>query len=129
LYGGIAVTLSAFTLIIIGVLLNAIAQLALKMSVRETGSIELSTSSVVPVASHLMSEPWIWLGLSCYGISVIVWILALSRVDMSIASPLFSIGYLDNTLAAYASMAESLTPGKLMGIGSMVVGATVLVRT
>ena len=129
MYGDIAVTLSAFTLIIIGVLLNAIAQLALKMSVRETGSIELSTSSVVPVASHLMSEPWIWLGLSCYGISVIVWILALSRVDVSIAYPMLSIGYIVNAFAAYALMGESLTPGKLLGIGIIVVGVTVLARS
>jgi multidrug transporter EmrE-like cation transporter len=122
------VTLSIFTLIIFAVLLIAAARLAVKTSVRETGAIE-SSSRVVTVARQLPGEPRQWPGLCCYGISVTVWMLALSRIDVSIASPLFSIGYLDNTLAACASMAESLTPGKLMGIGSMVAGATVLVRT
>lgn len=121
-------TLPTFTLIIFAVLLIAAARLAVKMSVRETGAIE-SSSRVVTVARHLPGEPRQWLRLCCYGISVTVWILALSRVDVSIASPLLSIGYLDNAFAAYASMGESLTPGKLMGIGSMVVGATVLVRS
>ena len=121
--------LSVFSLLITGALLYAITQLALKMSGRETGSIELSTSSVVPVTSHLMSEPRIWLGLSCYGISVIVWILALSRVNVSIAYPMLSIGFIVNAFAAYALMGESLTPGKLLGIGIIVVGGTALARS
>ena len=121
--------LSVFSLLITGALLYAITQLALKMSGRETGSIELSTSSVVPVTSHLMSEPRIWLGLSCYGISVIVWILALSRVNVSIAYPMLSIGYIVNAFAAYALVGESLTPGKLLGIGIIVVGGTALARS
>jgi multidrug transporter EmrE-like cation transporter len=123
------VTLTTFTLIIFAVLLVAAVQLAVKMSVRETGGIELSSSRVVTVARHLPGEPRKWLRLCCYGISVTVWILALSRVDVSIACPLLSIGYLDNAFAAYALMGESLAPGKLMGIGGMVVGATVLVRS
>lgn len=129
LHGEIAVTLPAFTLIMIGVLLNAVAQLALKASVRDTGSIELSASSAVPVAGQLMSEPWLWVGLFCYGISVIVWILALSRVDVTIAYPMLSVGYVVNAIAAYALLGESLTAGRLIGIGIIILGVTVLARS
>lgn len=66
LFGGIAVTLTAFTLVTSAVLLIAIARLALKISVRERGRIEASSGSVVPAAGQLPNEPWIWLGLSCY---------------------------------------------------------------
>ncbi len=39
-------------------------------------------------------------GLACYVVSVVVWILALSRVDVSVAYPMLSIGYVVNAVAA-----------------------------
>ena len=105
-------TLPTFLLIMAGVLLNAVAQLALKASVKDSGAIELSAANMLPAASQLMAEPWLWAGLACYGISVIVWILALSRVDVSIAYPMLSVGYVVNAFAAYAGyfLPELTTP-------------------
>lgn len=122
-------TLNAFLFIITGVLLNAIAQLSLKASVSEMGAISISMSTAWPVAQRLMTEPWLWLGLMCYGVSVIVWILALSRVDVSIAYPMLSIGYIVNAIAAWAMLGETLGPGKILGIGIITVGVIVLARS
>jgi len=120
---------TAFALILTGVLLNAAAQMLLKASVSEIGSISLNLNRAWPVAQRLMSEPWLWLGLLCYGISVVVWILALSRVDVSIAYPMLSIGYIVNAFAAWWLLGESLGSGKLAGIGIIVVGVIVLARS
>ena len=122
-------TLSAFLLIITGVLLNALAQLALKASVNDMGAISVSLNTAVPVFSRLAIEPWLWVGLVCYGISVIVWILALSRVDVSIAYPMLSIGYIVNALAAWQLFGEALTTQRIMGIGIIIVGVIVLTRS
>lgn len=122
-------TQSAFALILAGVLLNAVAQLALKAGVSELGVIGLEAGQAWPVATQLLREPWLWLGLGCYGISVIVWILALSRVEVSIAYPMLSIGYVVNALAAWALFGESLSAGKLTGIGIIIVGVYVLARS
>ena len=122
-------TLNAFLFIITGVLLNAIAQLSLKASVSEMGAISVSMSTAWPVALRLMSEPWLWVGLMCYGVSVIVWILALSRVDVTIAYPMLSIGYIVNALAAWAMLGEVLGPGRILGIGIITVGVIVLARS
>ena len=78
-------TWAAFGLVMMGVLLNAIAQLALKASVNETGVIHFDLHSLTSSAGSLMTSVWLWVGLICYAVSVIVWILALSRVDVSIA--------------------------------------------
>ena len=120
--------LTSLTLILTGVLLNAVAQLALKASVRDYGAIELTTGAL-PVALRLAGEPALWLGLVCYGVSVVVWILALSRVDVSIAYPMLSIGYVVNALAAWALFGESLTAMRLAGIGIIIVGVFVLARS
>jgi multidrug transporter EmrE-like cation transporter len=121
-------SLQSFLLILTGVLLNAVAQLALKASVRDHGVIELG-GNTLPVAVQLAGEPALWLGLLCYGVSVIVWILALSRVDVSIAYPMLSIGYIVNAFAAWALFGEALTPMRLLGIGIIVLGVFVLARS
>ncbi|MGZ5008248.1 MAG: 4-amino-4-deoxy-L-arabinose transferase, partial [Methylobacter sp.] len=84
--------IASFCIILTGVMLNAVAQLALKASVKEMGVIDLNLSSSSSAFLRLAFEPFLWIGLICYGISVIVWILALSRVDVSIAYPMLSMG-------------------------------------
>jgi len=118
----------SFSLIIVGVLLNAIGQLALKASVRDTGAIELSWAVSAPTVLRLMAEPWLWLGLVCYGISVIVWILALSRVDVSVAYPMLSLGYIVNALAAWSLFGEAMSANRVLGIGIIILGVFVLAR-
>ena len=119
---------TSFSLIIFGVLLNAIAQLALKAGVRDLGPIGLSMDQVVPTSLRLMGEPYLWTGLTLYAVSVVVWILALSRVDVSIAYPMLSLGYVVNAFAAYWLFGELLTPMRLAGIGIIIVGVYVLTR-
>jgi multidrug transporter EmrE-like cation transporter len=118
----------AFVLVITGVLLNAAAQFALKASVRDLGAIALSLSGAVPTTLWLAAEPWLWLGLGCYAVSVVVWILALSRVEVSIAYPMLSIGYVVNALAAWAWLGESMNLTKMAGIGIIILGVFVLAR-
>ncbi|MCP3867407.1 MAG: EamA family transporter [Gammaproteobacteria bacterium] len=122
-------TLLSFTLILVGVLLNAAAQLALKASVKGMGAIDLSLVDSGSVALRLMSEPWLWVGLFCYGISVIIWILALSRVDVSIAYPMLSIGYVVNAFAAWALFGEVMTLARLSGMGIIILGVFILARS
>ena len=122
-------TWGAFSLVLAGVLLNAVAQLALKASVNETGAIGLDLTSLWSSAQSLAASLWLWLGLLCYAISVVVWLLALSRVDVSIAYPMLSIGYVVNAVAAWQLFGESLGSGRLAGIGIIIIGVFVLARS
>jgi multidrug transporter EmrE-like cation transporter len=124
-----SMTWAAFALVITGVLLNAIAQLALKASVSETGVISLDLPSLLSSASSLVVNVWLWLGLACYGVSVVVWILALSRVDVSIAYPMLSIGYVLNAVAAWHLFDEPMGAGRIVGIGIIILGVYVLARS
>ncbi len=122
-------SLPAFLLILAGVLLNAIAQLALKASVNGMGELSLTLDTAIPLFTRLAAEPWLWVGLFCYGISVVVWILALSRVDVTIAYPMLSIGYIVNALAAGPLLGEALTAQRMLGIGIIVAGVFILSRS
>ena len=118
-----------FSLVLAGVLLNAAAQLLLKAGTQHVGAFAFSLANVVPVGMKLALNPWILGGLGCYVVSVAVWILALSRVPVSVAYPMLSIGYVVNAAAAWALFGESLGAQKLAGIAFIVVGVFLVARS
>jgi len=119
----------SFSLLMTGVLLNAGAQLLLKAGTNAVGVFAYSSDNLVPVGWKLATEPHIVGGLGCYVLSVIVWILALSRVEVSIAYPMLSIGYVVNALAAWYLFGEAVTLTRLAGIGVIIVGVYIVARS
>ena len=119
----------SFSLLMTGVLLNAGAQLLLKAGTNSVGAFEYSSANIVPIGWKLATEPHIIGGLGCYVISVVVWIMALSRVEVSIAYPLLSVGYVVNAIAAYYLFGEAVTPMRLTGIAVIIVGVWIVARS
>ena len=118
-----------FSLILAGVLLNAAAQLLLKAGTTRIGTFEFTSGNIVPVGLQLATQPHIIGGLACYVVSVVVWIMALSRVPVSIAYPMLSIGYVVNAVAAYYLFGETITSQKLLGIGFIIIGVWLVARS
>ena len=120
---------TSFTLILAGVLLNAAAQLCLKAGTNAVGEFAFSAANAVPVGMKLALQPFIVAGMACYAVSLIVWIMALSRVPVSVAYPMLSIGYVINAVIAWLWFGESLTAAKLGGITLIIVGVWVMARS
>ena len=116
-------------LVLTGVLLNAVAQLLLKAGAGSLADVELRASNAVQIAGRLVVSLPILAGLACYALSVVVWILALARVEVSVAYPMLSIGYVVNALAAWWLFGENLTGARLAGIGVILVGVWLVART
>ena len=120
---------ATFGMILTGVLLNAGAQLLLKAGTRAVGVIGVSAAGALSTLWAVGTQPYIIGGLACYVLSVGIWIVALSRVDVSIAYPMLSIGYVVNAFAAWWLFGEMLTPTRLVGIAIILVGVFVLARS
>ena len=121
--------LVSFALVLTGVLLNAAAQLLLKAGVSHMGPIKLTPATIFDAGLKLALEPHILGGLTCYVISVVVWILALSRVQVSIAYPMLSLGYVVTAFIAWAFMGEAVNAMRLTGIGIIIVGVFLVARS
>mgnify|MGYP001353020578 CR=1 FL=1 len=119
----------SFALIISGVLLNATAQLLLKAGTNAVGHFEFHASNIVPIGMKLAFQPYIMGGMACYAVSLVVWIMALSRVPVSIAYPMLSIGYVINAFVAWQWFGEALAAQKLLGIGFIVLGVILVTRS
>jgi multidrug transporter EmrE-like cation transporter len=116
-------------LILTGVLLNAMAQLLLKAGARSIAGLPFNLDSAWTIAERLAFNPPILCGLLCYAVSVVVWILALARVEVSVAYPMLSIGYVVNAVAAWLLFNEALSPARMAGIGVIIAGVWLVGRS
>ena len=119
----------SFALLMLGVLLNASAQLLLKAGTNAVGHFEFTAANILPVGMKLALQPHILGGITCYVVSLVVWIMGLSRVPVSIAYPMLSVGYVLNAVAAWYLFGESFTAQKLIGIGFIIAGVFLVARS
>ena len=116
-------------LILLGVLLNAGAQLLLKEGMRRIGYFEFAWANAVPVGVQVAANPFVLAGLLAYVVSVMVWLLVLSRVEVSFAYPLLSVGYIVNAVAAYYLFQENISLTRIAGILITVAGVYLITRS
>ncbi len=121
--------LTDFAFLLLGVLLNAGAQLGLKAATAVTGPIRADTPSALAAAQKLMLVPAFWLALLAYGVSVLTWIVGLSRVPVSQAYPMLSLGYVLTALLAWQWLNEPISAMRWAGIGVIIVGVWLVSRS
>ena len=119
---------ATFGFILTGVFLNALAQLLLKAGTNAIGVIHLTTANWFSVGIKVATQVPILGGLTCYVVSVLVWIIALSRVDVTIAYPMLSIGYIVNAIGAWYFLGEVMSSERVLAIGVIIVGVILLAR-
>ena len=121
--------LSDFSILVSGVLLNAMAQLALKAATRVSGPLIAGDAGVYQRALSVLAVPSFWWAMLAYGLSVIVWTVGLSRVPVSQAYPLLSLGYVINIGLAWWLLGEVPNVQRVAGIGVIVLGVVLVARS
>jgi multidrug transporter EmrE-like cation transporter len=122
-------TWAAFAFLLTGVLLNAAAQLLLKAGTNVLGVITLTRDDWLDTLMRMAMQGYFITGVIFYGVSLIVWILGLSRVPVSIAYPMLSLGYVINAIAAHYLFGEMVTVTRWLGIGFIVLGVWLVARS
>lgn len=118
-----------FLLILLGVVLNAVAQLLLKAGTNALGNLNISRVEILPTVLRTTLEPYILGGLACYVFSLAIWILVLSKVEVSVAYPMLSIGYIINAIAAWYLFGEIISAQKMAGITIIILGVYFIARS
>ena len=121
-----ALTLS---LALLAILLSTAAQLLLKLGTNAVGPFAFTTDNLLPVGLKLALEPRILAGTGLYVASLVIWIMTLSRTEVSVAYPMVSLGFALNALLAWWLLGEAVTPMRMAGIGVIIVGVFLVARS
>jgi multidrug transporter EmrE-like cation transporter len=122
-------SLASFGLVGAAVLLGVAGQLLLKAGTNAVGRFAFSLENAVPVGLQLALEPRILSGTGCYVLSLVLWVMALSRTEVSVMYPMVSLGFALNALLAWWLLGEALSAQRLAGIAVIMLGVWLVARS
>jgi multidrug transporter EmrE-like cation transporter len=102
------------------VLLSSAAQLALKRGMSAPAAALSSTYM------HALTSPLVWLGLMFYGFSVLLWLWVLSQLDVGVAYPLVSLGFVITLTLGVLWLGEPFSWVRVAGCTLIVAGVSLL---
>jgi drug/metabolite transporter (DMT)-like permease len=114
-----------FSLLLISLFTSVAGQFLLKM-----GSVKLAkvpSMNLFSLVFNIITIPELLLGLTCYSIGVIAYILLLTRVNLSVAAPAILVGYIFSVLLGYFILKESIPLLPIVGLGLIVRGVILVV--
>jgi multidrug transporter EmrE-like cation transporter len=116
-------------LILLDVILNVTGQLSLKYGMSKIGNFSLSLATLPPVFAKAAFNPYVLFGLLCYGLGFMVWLIVLSKAEVSYAYPLISLGYVFTAILARAMFGEAVSFTRMAGIVVTCVGVFLIARS
>lgn len=117
------ITWSIFGMMLFSVACSALAQILLKHGMSQPDVLQALASGRVPaILASVATSVAVPLGLVLFGFGVVVWLLVLSRVDVSVAYPFVALGFLVTMTLGCMLLGEALTLNKVFGTLAVVVG-------
>jgi drug/metabolite transporter (DMT)-like permease len=93
------------------------------------GNFALSLSTLPPVFVQAAFNPYVILGLLCYGLGFMVWLLVLAKSEVSYAYPLISLGYVFTAILARLLIGEAVSLTRMSGILVICAGVFLVARS
>lgn len=116
-------------LIMLDVALNVTGQISLKHGMSKVGNFALSMSTLPPVFVQAAFNPYVILGLICYGLGFMVWLVVLAKSEVSYAYPLISLGYVFTAILARWLIGEAVSLTRMTGILVICAGVFLVARS
>lgn len=115
-------------LLAIAILLAAGGQILMKLGVMRLGPLEIP-GNIVSMATRMILNPGILAGLFVYGVSAFLWVIVLSKVELSYAYPMIAGGYVVVALLSWIIFHDQITPMRIAALVIIVMGVILLGRS
>ncbi|OFI07748.1 putative 4-amino-4-deoxy-L-arabinose-phosphoundecaprenol flippase subunit ArnF [Clostridium acetireducens DSM 10703] len=104
--------------ILTSVFLGALGQVLVKL-----GAVNLSFSgNIFKIIFDILKNIPVMLGITSYGVSFLIWIKVLSKVELSYAYPFVSLGYVLIMIFSYLVFKENITYLRIIGVVFIIIG-------
>ena len=112
-------------LLLVSILAGVVGQFLLKIGALKLGQVNASN-----VLDHILSiavTPELILGLFCYAMGALSYILLLTRVDLSVAGPAIALSYVFSVLLGFFFFKEVIPFSRIVGLACIVFGVILVV--
>jgi drug/metabolite transporter (DMT)-like permease len=120
-----------FTLLValVAIILLVGGQTLLKLGLNDVGGVSLFGGNPIGSLLGLLRTPWIILGFACYGVSSVLWLDVLSKLDFSLAFPMVSLTYVFQLLIGRFVFHEIVGLDRIVGVLLILSGLFFVVRS
>ena len=119
--------MSRTIIILLIVVCQVFGDLWLSRGMRQIGAINsVEIGSLITIAIKFLTNPWIWLGIAFLITTLILYLVALSRFDLSYVLPLTAFTYVLSTAMAMLILHEHVSAIRLLGTCIITAGAFVV---
>ncbi|WOD41396.1 EamA family transporter [Nodosilinea sp. E11] len=117
-------TIQEFGLLLVAVAASAFGQLFLKLGALQLG--QVTSANALSLIVSMATTPTLIVGLLAYGLGAIVYILLLTRVNLSVAAPSASLIYVASVIIGVFVFKEDLSLARLVGMGLIMAGVVLV---
>lgn len=122
-------SLITFIIALASVSLNALAQVALRKTMLSIPPIPTAIGDFFGFGLSLLINPWFIAGMSCYVFSIGLWMAVLGKVEVSLAYPLLSVGYIITAVIGYFFLKEDINMMRIIGLALICSGIVFISRS
>ena len=120
----------ALILVLICIIIGAFGQLCFKHGMSNMDKVNgIGDLFNFNMLFGIFTNKYIIFGVFLYMCSFILWLGALSTLDLSYMYPLLSLGYVITAILAFLFLKENITLARWVGIALVVIGCFMIVRT
>jgi drug/metabolite transporter (DMT)-like permease len=116
------------TIILISVSLNAFAQILMRRGMLKIGKISIVSQEFFRSFPLMFTNAFLWTAFFCYGVSIVLWMIVLSRFEVSFAYAFSSLGFVLVTIMGAVLLKESISPLRIAGIGIICLGIILVAK-
>ncbi|MGB7413798.1 MAG: EamA family transporter [Thermosynechococcaceae cyanobacterium] len=117
-------TPAEFSLLLVSILFSGSGQFFLK-----SGALKLGKVTGTNMVTHVLgiaTTPELLMGLACYALGAVSYIMLLTRVDLSVAGPAASLIYIFSVLLGTFVFHEAISINRFIGLGCIVCGVILI---
>ncbi len=118
--------ISPYLLLGVNIILGVVGQFCMKFGVNKIGGLE--ELGLVKFMTTAVFSPFVILGLGLYGFSAFLWLILLSKLDLSVAYPALSLGYVLVLLVSALFFGEQVSLIRFGGVFLIMLGIFFLFR-
>ena len=116
-----------YLLLVISISLAIAGQILMKQGMLVIG--KFPVKELLTMLIPMLLQPFVFLGISCFAVSSVFWLVVLSRIQLSYAYPLVSVGYIVVSIYSYYFLGESLSFIRWMGMITICLGVILVSRS
>ncbi|HEY3283679.1 MAG TPA: EamA family transporter [Armatimonadota bacterium] len=115
---------SPLGLLLAAIALGSVGQIFLKIGMSSPAG--KSAHGILGLVRVMLTQPYVVVGLLCYGLSSILYLKVIQQLDLSLVYPMVAVSYVLVSILSFLLLKERIPALRVLGLGIIVIGVIVM---